>query len=61
MNTGEIVFYITIGLGNLIIATEWAKYGILELGIQRPINSRAIFGLLLGSTTFVIGGNNAQD
>lgn len=56
MNTGEIVFYITIGIGNLIIATEWAKYGILELEIQRPINSRAIFGLLLGSTTFVIGG-----
>lgn len=56
MSIVEIVFYIAIGIGNLIIATEWAKYGILEIGIQRPINSRAIAGVLLGSTTFVIGG-----
>lgn len=56
MSTGEIVFFILIGVGNLLIVTEWAKYGILEVGVQRPINSRAVVGFLLGSTTIIISG-----
>ena len=53
---GEIIFYILIGIANLIIATEWAKYGILEIGIQRPLNGKAIFGTFLGVCTVFTGG-----
>lgn len=56
MTIMEIAFYIGIGIGNILIVTEVAKYGLLEIGIQRPINSRVILGLYIGTATFFIGG-----
>ena len=56
MNVGEAAFYVGIGVGNFLIATEWAKYGILEIGIQRPINSRAMAGVFVGVITIFISG-----
>ena len=53
---GEILFYVLIGIANLIIATELAKYGIWEIGIQRPLNKKAILGTFLGVCTVFIGG-----
>jgi len=52
----ELVFYAILLICNLIIATEWAKYGILEIGIQRPLNKRALKATFIGVTTFLIGG-----
>ncbi len=48
MNKANVVFYSLVFIGNLLIATEWAKYGILEIGIQRPANKRAFLGLFFG-------------
>lgn len=56
MSIGEIAFYFGIGVGDLLIATEWAKYGIWEIGIQRPLNKKIIAGLFIGVITMFIGG-----
>ncbi|MFH1575748.1 MAG: tetratricopeptide repeat protein [Candidatus Nealsonbacteria bacterium] len=55
MTIWEILFYVLIGIANLIIATEWAKYGIWEIGIQRPLNKRVIVSMIIGIGTFFIG------
>jgi hypothetical protein len=56
MTNGEIAFYSVITFGNFILATEWAKYGLLELGIQRPMNPRALGALFLGMGAMVSAG-----
>ncbi len=56
MNKAAIVFYSLIFLGNLLIATEWAKYGIMELGIQRPLNKKALAGLFIGVFSMLFAG-----
>ncbi len=49
MNEATIVLYFLLFVANLLIATEWAKYGFLEVGIQRPFNKRALAGLFIGT------------
>lgn len=41
---------------NLIIANEWAKYGLWQIGIQRPANTRAFGAAFVGVITFLISG-----
>jgi len=38
---------------NLVIANEWAKYGLLQLGIQRPPNTKAWGSALIGMATYI--------
>lgn len=56
MDIGEILFYVGIGIGNLLIAIEWAKKGFWEVGIERPINQRAMLGWCIGIGTIFAGG-----
>lgn len=56
MSLLEIIFWTIIAMSQLIIATEWAKNGLWEIGIQRPINVRALIGLFVGTGTFLIAG-----
>lgn len=56
MSPGEIVFYIGFGIGDFLIATEWAKYGIMEIGVQKPLNKNAFTGAFIGVMTIFIGG-----
>lgn len=39
--------------------TEWAKYGLFELGIQRPFNVRAAVGMALALLGLFLGPTNA--
>lgn len=56
MTIGEVAFYIVIAISNFILAIEWAKHGLWEIGIQRPVNGRVIAGTFIGACTLVIGG-----
>ncbi|MFA5051799.1 MAG: tetratricopeptide repeat protein [Patescibacteria group bacterium] len=41
---------------NFIIATQWAKYGIMQVSIQRPLNTRALGAGFVGMLTFTAAG-----
>jgi hypothetical protein len=45
MDLGTKLSCAVILLGNMVIATEWAKYGLLELSIMRPPNKKVSFAL----------------
>jgi tetratricopeptide (TPR) repeat protein len=36
MSSGDMIFWAGIFVTNIIIATVWAKYGLLEIGLMRP-------------------------
>jgi len=55
VNLGEIIFFSFLFIENMMIATEFARYGILEIGIQRPINQGAFNGMVIGLITFTSG------
>lgn len=48
MDVGTIAIYLIVGILNMILATEWAKNGLLEIGIQRPVNQRVMKAVFLG-------------
>lgn len=56
MTVREIIYYLLLAIANLILTTEWAKYGIWEIGIQRPINNKVVTGMIVGVGTVFIGG-----
>ncbi|MFH1714320.1 MAG: tetratricopeptide repeat protein [Candidatus Nealsonbacteria bacterium] len=56
MNIGVVFFYIGLGIGNLLILTEWAKKGFWEVGLEGPRNKRAVTGWIIGVGTIVISG-----
>lgn len=56
MEIDEILFYVGIGIGNLLIANEWAKKGFLEVGLEGPKNQRAMLGWFIGVGTVIAGG-----
>ncbi|MFH1643187.1 MAG: tetratricopeptide repeat protein [Patescibacteria group bacterium] len=56
MNTYEILFYLGIGIGNLLISIEWAKKGFLETSIDGIRNKNAMLGWFIVVSTFIIGG-----
>ena len=52
----EWTVYVIMLICNLLIATEWAKYGLWQLGIQRPLNTRALGASFVGAITFLASG-----
>ncbi|MDP2933256.1 MAG: tetratricopeptide repeat protein [bacterium] len=48
MSFGSWLFFGTLFIGALLLATAWAKYGLLELGIQRPTTPLFACGMSLG-------------
>lgn len=54
--TLEYVVVAVMLVCNLVIASEWARFGLWELGLQRPINARASGAGMVGMLALVIGG-----
>lgn len=53
MSLVEMFLYGILGVCNLIIASQWGKYGYWEVGIQRPPNKTAIQAMFAGGLAFV--------
>ena len=56
MTAGHYIFCTAILVGNILIVTQWAKYGMLELALQRPMNRRALTGVVIGMVAIFLGG-----
>jgi len=56
MSIGVILFYVGVGIGNLLIMIEWAKKGYWEVGLEGPRNKRVMVGWIIGVSTIAIGG-----
>ncbi len=56
MSIGELFLLTVAFICNLVIANEWAKYGLLELGLQRPPNTRVMKAVMAGALTLIIAG-----
>jgi len=52
MTAGNYIFYIAILIGNIILVTEWAKYGLLECATVK--NGRFVLGCLINTGTVFI-------
>jgi tetratricopeptide (TPR) repeat protein len=55
----EIVEFLTCAvmlLCSLVITGQWARYGLWELGIARPLNAKPVIASFIGMTSFIIAG-----
>ncbi len=41
---------------NCVLTTEWARYGLWEMGLQRPLNPRAVGASMVGMLTLLAAG-----
>jgi hypothetical protein len=48
------VFLVLIGCSNILLATAWAKYGVLEVGIRRPVPVSVVLGFLVHLSAWVV-------
>jgi len=56
MTFPEIAVYAVLIITNCVITWQWAKHGLLEIGIQIPPNTKAIGAVVVGVITLFIAG-----
>jgi len=56
MSILELGFYFSLFIATTLISIEWAKHGILELGLQGPRNRKVFAGIFIGLAASILGG-----
>ena len=56
MTWGEILVYAVMLFTDYVIVWQIAKNGLLEIGLERPVNMKAMGAVLLGMTTILAAG-----